>query len=307
MGYVTPMPNVVLGPAGAAVEGHQKEHVWVDPHPFKAPPDKIQQRYKRLLDKPAGYWRGIDWRDDGRLADARRDIYEQGRVRDCVGFAVASAVRWHAILAGRGDPGRLDPFLVWRLAQERNPHSRSPAWGLLEDALMVTSNYGIRPWRSNEPEVPFGDATKVVNANQDAYLDDYWKQKIQGFVNLGAYLGDWGLYLHARGPIVVQMNVAPQTFATAPTLTYPEEQEILKTLPKDGHAPEGWSSHAVVVVGFRDAFDKAHPSSFVVLNSYGAGWGDGGYGYIDVKTAQRAFVRGYGLVLREHYGAQRET
>src|SRR5207245_4275852 len=107
--------------------------------------------------------------------------------------------------------------LAWRLAQERNPHSCSPAWGLVEDALMVTTNYGIRPWTKGQPELPFGQATKEVNAHLAEYLDGHWRQKIQGFVNLGAYLGDWGLYLHARGPIVVQMNVAPGTFASPPT------------------------------------------------------------------------------------------
>jgi C1A family cysteine protease len=46
--------------------------------------------------------------------------------------------------------------------------------------------------------------------------------------------------------------------------------------------------HAVAIVGYR-------PGRFIVRNSWGTDWGDGGFAYASAAYAQEAFTEAYGV------------
>ncbi len=48
--------------------------------------------------------------------------------------------------------------------------------------------------------------------------------------------------------------------------------------------------HAVALVGYT-------PGGFIVRNSWGVNWGDGGFGYATNDYAQNAFDEAYGVIV----------
>lgn len=88
-------------------------------------------------------------------------------------------------------------------------------------------------------------------------------------------------------PVIIAMTVNAQIYAMKGPLGQQkyEVAENGKRLPSEG-------AHAVVIVGYDDAI-----GGFIYANSWGAGWGDGGFGRLEYRHIGEVFeawvVRGY--------------
>ena len=260
---------------------------------------------------PPNYWGPIDWRDHFQANDRRAlagalTPGDQKRHEACAGFAVAHALRANVAIH-RGVDVKVNPYLIWGLARESDPRWEYGKAGLLHSALLVVNNYGI-------PTLPgFG----YRDANRGGLRDDIPKlaldfmgdrqrkagssRKIQGIVDLGQYLGDLSAWLHSFGPVAVHMMIDREQFdqvdARKPIIEFDD------TGVYDGQMTRRFAAHDVVVVGYVPRGRRGRPSdSFIVMNSYGPNWGDQGFAYVKVKTAQRCFRAAFGLLLREHLG-----
>jgi hypothetical protein len=306
MGAGSPPEIVIEGEDGAARDA-TPEKVRVVPRalwPRLPPQTDLAHRRRRLSKKSRPvYWEGIDWRDELKRCGRPNalDPSDQRKTRTCVGHAVASALRANIAIHRGVDPGPLNPFFIWGLARERDYQTRDGRAGLLAEALNVVSLYSTP--RSNEPPTLRQVEQVPITPDLHRYARDFTKSpdeaslhKIQGFVNLGQYLGDYSAWLHAFGPIVVRVTIDRDSFdditdGGRPQLTFDPSAAI------DGTLSLRYNSHPFVVIGYRPGTD-----SFILQNSFGPRWGDNGCCYIDVPTAQRCFVAGYGLLFREHLG-----
>jgi hypothetical protein len=275
--------------------------------------DAVHEKARRKHEKKIRpvYWQGIDWRQ--KLAalghPAALDPQDQGAQDTCSGFAVVHALRANIAIHRNQDIPDLNPYFVWGIARERAKRPGVGEFDLLLEALRVVNNYGT----PSGPDPTYAEVTKgsfVRRLNGYALEfrggrgpEDASVRKVQSIVDLGVWLGDWSSWLHAYGPIVVRMVVDRVKYAkVTPENPYLEDYE-------PGHAFDGelttrYASHDVVVVGYVSVEDDnpRRRDSFIVMNSYGKGWGENGFAYISVPEAQKSFRAGYGLLFREHLG-----
>ena len=88
----------------------------------------------------------------------------------------------------------------------------------------------------------------------------------------------WRRWLAEQGPIATRLDVE-KTWdeAKANGGNLDEYQESTKR-----------GGHAVCLVGYT-------ADRFIVRNSWGTGWGDGGFGYASLEYARDAFTEAYGV------------
>ena len=102
--------------------------------------------------------------------------------------------------------------------------------------------------------------------------------KILAYFNLGTNLTNWRIWLATKGPILTRLNVDDTWYdATA------NAGNLDEYMPDTGRG-----GHAVALVGYR-------PDRFIVRNSWGTSWGDGGFAYASLAYAQEAFTEAYGV------------
>lgn len=245
------------------------------------------------------------------------DVFHQtGTDRACVGYAVAAALRCHRIRNESLDAGKLNPYFLYgaALARAQNRAQRvepseegastlapsakaklmaaapDPANVIpsIEDVLVVANEYGT-PLQDQGPGEGFMGAPDRLSDHLPAARPN----RLRAWVSLGVWQQDWYRWLKKAGPIVVQMNVEEDAFRKCKgsiSYRYPAEE-------KEPGEKVRYGGHAAVIVGYDSTrLEDSSPKGFVVLNSYGPDWGQGGIAYISPRVAQKCFVAGYGLL-----------
>jgi C1A family cysteine protease len=91
---------------------------------------------------------------------------------------------------------------------------------------------------------------------------------------------NWRIWLATNGPILTRLNVDDTWYKA--TVSGGDLPEYLPDTARGGHA--------VALVGFDSG-------RFIVRNSWGTDWGDGGFAYASLAYAQEAFTEAYGVVV----------
>lgn len=242
-------------------------------------------------------WDIVNARDAGMLAavtravpaeaDLREDdwwpVGDQGTTGSCVGWACAASVlRWHLVKAGRLDQDEpLSPRFQWMAAKETDEFASQPttfietAGTSLKASLDVARKFGAA--RDRDLEFVSGGLYRGEVATFYALASQL---KIAAYFNLGRKPRDWRTWLGTKGPILTRLDV-DDTWDKATTT------KGKLTTYKAATARGG---HAVSLVGYTR-------TTFIVRNSWGTGWGDGGYAYASDAYAQKAFTEAYGVAV----------
>ncbi len=232
-----------------------------------------------LLEAEAGAPGAKDLRDNTwwKVAD-------QGATGSCVGWATADSVlRWHFVRAGRITKTELlSPRFTWMASKETDQFVTQPttfidaAGTSLKAALEVSRRFGA----VRDVVLPF--RTGRLYAGETATFYALAAQlRITAYFNLGVDLAAWRLWLANSGPILTRLDVdATWTAAT--------ENKGRLTAYKASTARGG---HAVALVGYTS-------TGFIVRNSWGTDWGDGGYAYASNAYAGKAFTEAYGVTVK---------
>lgn len=203
---------------------------------------------------------------------------DQGNQQSCVAWATAYGLKSYQeykedsipLTDGGGNP---NPSRVFSPAYIYNQINNSLDGGsLIIDALNVLSSRGAATWSSMPYTV--GDyLTKPTAANHaDAarYKIDYWRRvNVSDQKELKAQIA-------AGYPVIIGAMVDIAFKHQGPTSIWNAA----------AGAPLG--GHAMLVVGYDDG-----RSAFKVLNSWGKGWGDGGYGWISYGLFSSVVREGY--------------
>lgn len=210
-------------------------------------------------------------------------VNDQGTTGSCVGWATADAVlRWHFVKEGRVPKDQLvSPRFIWMAAKETDEFVTQPTTFIEEDgtslkaALDIARKYGA----VLDKILPFKTGKLYPNPAKTFYALAA-QLKIASYFNLGGNLANWRTWLATKGPILTRLNV-DETWDNA-TAT---QGNLDVYLPNTAHG-----GHAVALVGYT-------PDRFIVRNSWGTGWGDGGFAYASLGYAQAAFTETYGVSL----------
>lgn len=200
----------------------------------------------------------------------------------CVGFATADGVlRWTYVTANKIQRTEVPSSrFIWMANKETDEITSYPSTFIESEgtqvklALRVARNFGC----VLEPDLPFsGPLSKLSRA---AFYTKAARLRISSYHNLGRNLDDWRRWIATRGPILTRLDV-DQTWDQAGS-TGGHLANYLPSTIRGGHA--------VCLVGYT-------PNYFIVRNSWGPGWGAGGFAYASNQYAQAAFTEAYGAVL----------
>jgi hypothetical protein len=215
------------------------------------------------------------------LREAWWEVGDQGATGSCVGWATADAVvRWHFVKAGKvAETDCISVRYVWMAAKESDEFTTRPT-SFIEDegtslkaALDVARKFGV----VLEPELPFGKA-QLYQGDAKAFYALAAGLKIAAYFNLQGILPNWRTWLATKGPILTRLGV---------DATWDNASNTGGNL--DVYQPQTVrGGHAVALVGYT-------ADRFIVRNSWGPQWGDGGFGYASQAYAQDAFVESYGI------------
>jgi C1A family cysteine protease len=189
-------------------------------------------------------------------------VYDQGELGSCTANAVAGLMQFdeekeHAISATM--PSRL--FIYY---QERVLEGTVgvDSGAQLRDGIKVVVKWGVCP----ETGWPYNIAEFALQPPPQAYTDAA-KEKALVYLRMSQRLSQMRGCLAAGFPYVFGLSVY-ESF---------ESQAVANTgivpLPAPGETQVG--GHAMCVAGYDDA-----QQWFIVRNSWGDQWGDGGYGYM---------------------------
>lgn len=186
-------------------------------------------------------------------------VRDQGGEASVVGFAIAAAVEYQ-IRAKLQKQIEISPRYIYYFAKVKagtDPHQDTGAG--IKDALEVVATRGAVP----EESWPYKPQDLKSNPPQFGSAEFY---KIKEF-HLVKSLEGLKVALKQSGPVVAGLTVFPGA----------EESEATKTgvfpMPPKGESSIG--NLAVCIVGYDDAREQLK-----FRNSWGAEWGDHGYGYL---------------------------
>jgi hypothetical protein len=209
-------------------------------------------------------------------------VADQGTTGSCVGWATADSVlRWHYVKNGRiAQTELLSPRFIWMASKETDPFNTRPTTFIeaegtsLKAALDVARKFGV----VRDRILPFRTG-RLYGGQASTFYAVAAQLKILAYFNLGTNQTNWRIWLATRGPILTRLNVDDAWYAA--TDDAGDLDEYRSETARGGHA--------VAIVGYR-------PGRFIVRNSWGTGWGDGGFAYASLAYAEDAFTEAYGVV-----------
>lgn len=210
-------------------------------------------------------------------------IANQGTTGSCVGWGTADGLlRWHYVKANRlGKDELLSVRFIWMAAKETDEFTASPTTFIENDgtslkaALDIARKYGV----VLDKVLAFASA-KLYPDDAKTFYAIAAQRKIASYFNLGTNVTSWRTWLATKGPILTRLDV-DKTWDNAPA-THGNLDIYQPNTVRGGHC--------VALVGYT-------PDRFIVRNSWGTGWGDGGFAYASLQYAQAAFTEAYGASL----------
>jgi C1A family cysteine protease len=213
-------------------------------------------------------------------------IGDQEDTGSCVGWAVAEGVmRYHFVTAGRlGQDEHLSPRYVWMSSKETDSFTSRPetfvegAGTALKTAMDVCRKFGI----VTETSLPFHVATKMYTGNENTFFAAAAQRRVLSYFNLRKDPDQWRAWLAGHGPILAGLSVDATWDGAA--ATHGNLDTFNPSTVRGGHA--------IAIVGYLPN------GRFIVRNSWGTAWGDGGFAYASpAYIAAGFFDESYGVTV----------
>ncbi len=190
-----------------------------------------------------------------------RTVYDQGQLGSCTGNAIAAAVEFD-LMKQKDEvftPSRLFIYYNERVMERT---VEQDAGAMIRDGIKSVATRGACP----ESDWPY-DVTRFAERPPEAAYRDAKQNLVTVYQRLVQDLNTMKGCLADGFPFVFGFTV----------YTSFESPEVARTgvMPMPGSREKVLGGHAVLAVGYDDG-----PRHFIVRNSWGKGWGDGGYFYM---------------------------
>lgn len=210
-------------------------------------------------------------------------VGDQKYTGSCVGWATADGMlRWHFVKNNELAPdARLSPRFFWMAAKETDEFIEQPTTFLelegtsLKAALDIARNFGA----VEDSILPF-DSGLLYQDEAKVFYALAAKLKIASYFSLVIDPSKWREWIARAGPILTRLDV-DSTW---------ENATATKGKLETYDAGNTRGGHAVAMVGYT-------ADTFIIRNSWGTSWGDGGFAYASDAYAQAAFTEAYGVTL----------
>ena len=229
-----------------------------------------------LASTPAG---GMELPQSVDLSGQLPPVGNQGMQQSCVAWAVAYALKSYQEKLELGQQYKFSPSFIYN---QINNGQNAPTY--VTDALNVLSQQGVCPY----DDMPYDQNDWLTKPSDQSKNDakkfriDYWRK-----IN-HTDIKEVKAHLAAGYPVVLGANVSDEFIRNG------------KDIWKDPGTPEG--GHCMLLVGYDD-----NKNAFKVMNSWGAEWGDNGFGWIDYGLFPNAQVILYGFVAKDAATEQDNT
>jgi len=258
------------------------------PKPKVAAPAKRETPFEALLrslGQPVALQPEVDLR--GALAEMKLSVKSQGFRPSCSIFSIVSALEYqHALLTGRPEKFS-EEYLIWAV---RRTTKRLPPPGTtdaedagladegfaLSEVVTALRAYGI-PLQSTMPNT-FGSKIEAIEDPPEAIVVEARRNQRIAFHSLpgrdnATRLNNLVIALNSGVPVPVGM-------------AWPHHRTI-RTGYLSKQKPVTGAGHAVTIVGYRCPTGRLEDISFIFKNSWGIGWGQGGYGIVTFEYLQQ--------------------
>jgi C1A family cysteine protease len=185
--------------------------------------------------------------------------YDQGELGSCTSNAIAGALQFLERKEGCRSPVMPSRLFIYYNERDLEGTTDSDSGAQIRDGIKSVVKQGYCP----EPEWPY-DIERFADRPPDKCYRDALKERVSRYLRLTPQLAPMLTCLASGYPFVFGFSVyesfmSPQVARTG-----------VAPLPHPGERLVG--GHAVVACGYDRAAGR-----FTVRNSWGAGWGDGGY------------------------------
>ena len=213
-------------------------------------------------------------------------IGDQTNTGSCVGWGSAEGVvRYHMVTAGKlANNEPLSPRFVWMASKETDTLITRPetfieeAGTTLKAAMDICRKYGV----VTDKLLPFIINTAMYTGDENAFFATAAQRRIASYFNLARDLNQWKIWLASHGPILAGLSV-DHTWDNA-TATHGNLDVFAPNTVRGGHA--------VAIVGYQAT------GRFIIRNSWGTTWGDGGFAYASPAYLNAAFfTESYGVTI----------
>lgn len=197
--------------------------------------------------------------------DLRRQcprVYDQGQLGSCTANAIAGALEYDEIRAGTSPSWTPSRLFIYYNERDVEGTVSSDSGAQLRDGIKVIAADGVCP----ESDWPY-DITKFAERPPQQAYTDALHEGVGSYQRVTQSLVQLKTCLASEFTFVFGFTVFSSFEATDVATTG------IIPLPQPSESPVG--GHAVVCVGYDDA-----RQAFTIRNSWGAGWGDAGYGYM---------------------------
>ena len=219
--------------------------------------------------------------DEVDLRQPHWPVWDQRRSGACVGFAVAGALHYYRNAPSAFTAHRAAPRFLWMASKESDPYNKRPtsfienAGTYIKTALHVAQQYGY----VLESDLPMDGGNTQLK--EKVFYARAAINRIVAYFQVAVC--DWKKWLYQRGPIVGRLRVDGN-------FRHLYERSKLEEYKED----ETYGGHAVVIVGYKK---EKGETFYIVRNSWGKAWGEGGYALASTEYCLRAFEQGgYGIV-----------
>lgn len=212
-------------------------------------------------------------------------IGNQGYTGSCVGWAVGGVVEYLLKKAGRMSEGDyVSPKATWQAARVLDSYVGNDLPFLCMEGTYPKvaldwhrkTGAALDGWMPNWGDCPL---------TQPEFLKYAAPFKIKAYFNLGADQVEWMRWLSAGYPLVATIQVDDAFLKLS-------DNTALTTFTTQKEGLHGL--HCVGLYGHRR--DKNGIATFTVRNSWGTGWGAGGYGYLHGDYLVDSAVEVWGVV-----------
>jgi hypothetical protein len=239
----------------------------------------------RQLGQPVALKAEVDLR--GSLSSLNLGVKDQGRRPSCAIFSVVSALEYqNALLSGSAQKFS-EEYLIW--AVRRTTKRVAPAAAAdaeeagnadegfsLSEVVTALRAYGI-PLQSTMPNT-FGTKIEAIEDPPGAIVEEARRNQRIGFHALpgrdnATRINNLVIALNSGIPVPVGM-------------AWPHWRTIRSGF-LSVQKPVTGAGHAVTLVGYRCPSGRLEDTQFIFKNSWGANWGQGGYGVVTFEYLQQ--------------------
>lgn len=189
-------------------------------------------------------------------------VYDQGQLGSCTANAIAGAVQFDEIRAGIAPTWTPSRLFIYYNERALEGTINSDSGAQIRDGIKVIAKQGV----CRESEWPY-DISKFAQTPPAAAYSDADHDRIAAYQRLNQSLAQFKTCI-ASGFMFVFGFTVFSSFETA-------EVRSTGIIPLPQPSESSIGGHAVGCVGYDDG-----RSAFIIRNSWGADWGEAGYGFM---------------------------